>query len=239
MYEYAVVLLPVLPLRFTDFTTLLFIVQVVPLWVTSRKPKRPPEPHSYWPVLELPPGPVPTAAWVRPSHCLRMRPRIGVDDDHRTRRAAALGAVGEERDHVRHVRGAVVVDVDHLLAVFALDVHRQQAAAQRRALADLQRLRAGQLRRGRGQFALEAADARAEQVADVAVRVLGDDDVLAEDRDAAELLLVAIVGDAALFLHRRQHAQRRLRVKADEFRMAIDAAWPTRRASRLPRRIAG
>ena len=26
----------------------------------------PPEPHSYWPVLALPPGPVPTCAVVRP-----------------------------------------------------------------------------------------------------------------------------------------------------------------------------
>src|SRR5690349_9415049 len=74
VYANAVVLLPVLPLRLTDFTVLLFIVQVVPLWVTSRKPYLPPEPHSYWPVLLLPPGPVPTLAVVRPSQCLITAP---------------------------------------------------------------------------------------------------------------------------------------------------------------------
>src|SRR4249919_1164118 len=76
VYAYAVVPAPVLPLRFTDFTMELFIVQVVPDWVTSRYGCRPPEPYSYWPVFWLPPGPVPTSALVRPSHCLRTRPLL-------------------------------------------------------------------------------------------------------------------------------------------------------------------
>src|SRR5207342_3074491 len=74
VYVYAVVPAPVLPLRFTDFTAALFIVHVVPLCATSRNGCRPPLPYSYWPVLALPPGPVPTSACVRPSHCFRTRP---------------------------------------------------------------------------------------------------------------------------------------------------------------------
>ena len=98
---------------------------------------------------------------------------VGVDDHERTRRRAAARRVGEVRHDVRQVRAAVVVDEDHLLGLLVLDAHAAGAVAEAGALAERQGLRAGPARRlDRRQFAGQAVDLAAEQVADVAVACL-------------------------------------------------------------------
>ena len=221
VYDHAVVLAPVLPLRFTVLTAALFIVHVVPLCVTSRNGCRPPVPYSYWPVLTLPPGPVPTSACVRPSHCFRTLPLRASTITNGRVGEPPRGRVGEVRHDVRKMRAVVVVDEDRQLGLRVFHAHEADAVAEARALAERQGVGRRERRLDGRQFAGQAVDHAAEDVADVAVLAFGDDHVLAEHGNAAEGLLITGVAGAVLVDVRAQLAQVRVGIHVEHFGVAL------------------
>ena len=144
---------------------------------------------------------------------------VGIDDDQRTGRAARADGVGEEGHHVGQVATAGFVDVDPQVGRFVLDQHPGDAVAQAGALAGDQCGRLAQARRGRGDVLVQAGVQVAEHGAHVAGAVLADHHAFAEDRDATEGLVIAVVAHAVVGAL-GAHQQGAVPIGAHELRVA-------------------
>ena len=115
----------------------------------------------------------------------------------------------------------VAVDVDHQLGLLVLGAHRRQPAAQPGALAGGERVALAQTWRDRDDILLQAGHQIAEQGTHIACAVLADHHVLAEHRDPAEGLGIAIVAHAMIFALGLDR-QARLGTGTDELLVAVD-----------------
>ncbi len=155
---------------------------------------------------------------------------LRIDDHERTpwiaggaQHEAGRRVVGEEIDDIGHVRHVVVIDVDHLPVGNVLDLHRGDELAEGRRLRGCQGIARADQRRPHRDFRGQAAYRASEQGTQVAARVLGDHDMLAPDRDAAEVLLVAIVLGSIRIGAGGDRAQGGLAIHAEHFRMPFAA----------------
>ena len=143
---------------------------------------------------------------------------VGIDNHGRARRRAAAGGVGEERHDICLAGTAVVVDVDHQLGFFGGSAHETHAIAQTGAFADGKRAVAAQARPAGRNLGGETVHFLAEQRIDIAAYIFIDDDVFAEDRQAAERLLIAVIAHAAVGFAIQQK-QPRVGVQTKRLRM--------------------
>ena len=133
---------------------------------------------------------------------------VGIDDDRRAGGHATERGVGEIGHHVGAVGIAVVIQPDRQLGFVAESTHETDTVGQAGTLADHERTRGIDARGADRDLGRQAGDLLAEQGTQVAAGVLGHDDLLAEDRQAAEGLLVAMGAHAAIGLALHQHQVR-------------------------------
>ena len=146
-----------------------------------------------------------------------------IEHDEGPGRRAAAGAVGEEIDDIGAMRAALRIEIDHQANGFVLDAHFRQARAERDAAGDLAGAAGGHRRGGAGEILIEAGEFLPEQAADDAAP-FADDHLLAEDRQAAERLLITVVMGAVAIGIMREDLQARFGIEAQEFGMALGRA---------------
>ena len=115
--------------------------------------------------------------------------------------------IGKVADLVRKVPHPGIIDKHYDIATFIAGQHPGDAIAQPSTLAHNQRLRRSHCRSRADDVLIQTGDQVAEHGAHIPLRILGNDQVLAKDRNPAPCLVVAIVTLAIFDLPVDTHQQ--------------------------------